>query len=169
MEQLGAKKFYRRAEADDATGMEPEVESWMEGLQPEIDTCLKQIRDLPNAILAEMMKETPLEVAQASKEEDEGPAKSTQITFYCKLVNLVHINKPSVEKYDAKNVYEATLECSRKIEDNKLFVGQSFSLFPRNKKADVMAVIDAFGWSADELIGNETTAELLERAIDLKS
>lgn len=31
------------------------------------------------------------------------------------------------------------------------------------------AVIDAFGWAADELIGNETTAQVLERVIDLKS
>ena len=61
------------------------------------------------------------------------------------------------------------MECTRKIEDNKLFVGQSFSLFPRNKKSDVATIIDTFGWSPDELIGNETTAEVLERAIDLKS
>ena len=32
MTRLGAKKFYYRAEADDATGLEAEVEPWLEGL-----------------------------------------------------------------------------------------------------------------------------------------
>ena len=81
----------------------------------------------------------------------------------------MQINEASVEKYGSKRVYEATLECSRKIDEDKLHVGQSFSLFPHNSKADVATVIDAFGWKADELIGNDTTAELLEKSIDLRS
>ena len=59
--QLGATKFYYRAEADDATGLEAEVEPWLEGLQPAVDKCLKQIRSMPDAELAELMKESALQ------------------------------------------------------------------------------------------------------------
>lgn len=36
MELLGAKKYYHRGEADDATSLELVVEPWLEGLQQEM-------------------------------------------------------------------------------------------------------------------------------------
>ena len=124
---------------------------------------------MPDSKLAEIMKEETLQTAALEKEDESGEKKSTQITYYFKLTHLTHINQSSVEKYGSKRVYEATLECTRKIEAEKIRVGQSFSVFPRNSKADVDTVLNVFGWAPDELIGNETTVQVLERVIDLKS
>ena len=49
----------------------------------------------------------------------------------------------------------------REIQADLLHVGQSFSLFPQNAKADVVTVIDAFGWPADKLLANEPISQYI--------
>ena len=56
MELLGAKKYYHRGEADDATSLELVVEPWLEGLQQEMRAMWDQIRLLSNEQLGEITK-----------------------------------------------------------------------------------------------------------------
>jgi len=42
-------------------------------------------------------------------------------------------------------------------------------VFPQNKHEDAQKVIKAFGWNADELLGNMTLEEMLVKEVDLRS
>ena len=54
---LGAKKFYYRAEADDATGLEEAVEPWLEGLQAAARKCVQDIRNMDDQTFLQIIKE----------------------------------------------------------------------------------------------------------------
>ena len=83
------------------------------------------------------------------------------------MKSLTLLNQESVDKYRVKPVYKALLQSSRKIENDKLFAGQSFSLYPKNCKEHVKVCLEAFKWESDELIGNKTIEQVLEDQIDL--
>jgi len=48
-------------------------------------------------------------------------------------------------------------------------VGSAIGVYPQNLPEDVQTVIRAFGWQADELLGNMTVEELLSSQIDIRS
>jgi len=48
LQKLGAKKFYNRGEADEATSLELVVEPWLEGVTPAIDKQIKKMKAIPN-------------------------------------------------------------------------------------------------------------------------
>ena len=46
MKQLGAKSFYKKGEADEATSLELVVEPWLEGLDKSLKKCIADIKKL---------------------------------------------------------------------------------------------------------------------------
>ena len=61
------------------------------------------------------------------------------------------------------------MEYTRDIDIDKIAVGQSVAIFPKNQDADVSHVIEKFGWKENELIGNKTVRQLLTFDIDIRS
>ena len=49
-----------------------------------------------------------------------------------------------------------TVEYPRKIEKDKIDVGQSVAIFPQNLDEDAMKCVEAFEWNKDDLLGNLT-------------
>ena len=85
--------------------------------------------------------------------------KSTQITFYGKVAAIQLLNPNSSKKYEGgKEVYNVTVEYPRKIDKDKIDVGQSVAIFPQNQEKDAMKCVEAFGWNKDELLGNFTVS-----------
>ena len=96
--------------------------------------------------------------------------KSTNITFYGKIGSIELLNPNSSKKYDGgKEVYQVTVEYPRKIEKDKIDVGQSVAIFPQNREEDALRCVEAFGWDKDELLGNFTVREMLQMTVDLRS
>lgn len=96
--------------------------------------------------------------------------KSTNITFYGKIGSIELLNPNSSKKYDGgKEVYQVTVEYPRKIEKDKIDVGQSVAIFPQNREEDALRCVEAFGWDKDELLGNYKVSEMLQMTVDLRS
>ena len=88
---LGAKKFYYRGEADDATGLEEAVEPWLEGVQEAVRKCVQDVRKIDDQTFLEMMKEEDVEETQRKEQEAESEPsaqKSTQITYFGKIASV---------------------------------------------------------------------------------
>jgi len=62
---------------------------------------------------------------------------------------------------DDKEIYECTVVFPRKLVPELIDVGASVGVFAENMIEDVDQVISAFGWQADELLGNLTVKEML--------
>lgn len=58
---LGAKRFYYKGEADDATGLEEVVEPWLEGVQAAIRKQVEDLRKMDDSSFEQMMKEEKVE------------------------------------------------------------------------------------------------------------
>ena len=119
MELLGAKKYYHRGEADDATSLELVVEPWLEGLHQEMRAMWDQIRLFESQRLAEILKpcEDGDQGAQNNVKGEDGEKKSTQITFYGKISSIKLLNPSSAKKYEnGKEVYHVSIEFPRKID-----------------------------------------------------
>jgi hypothetical protein len=123
MELLGAHKFYHRGEADDATSLELVVEPWMEGIQPAMREQWDQIRKLTEVHSLLKPSENLEEVVESNEEQ-----KSTNITFYGLLKDVKVLNPGSVYK----EVCHIEVEFARGIDKDKIAVGQSVAIFPKN-------------------------------------
>lgn len=165
MELLGAQKFYHRGEADDATSLELVVEPWLEGLQQEMRDMWDKIRSFTPEQLEEVQRPcedqqtTKTQVVKKDEEvvEEIEEVKSTQITFYGKITSVQLLNPNSSQKYEGgKEVFHVSVEYPRKIDKDKIDVGQSVAIFPQNLDEDAMTCVEAFGWKKDDLLGNYT-------------
>lgn len=61
LKHLGAQTFYYRAEADEATSLEIEVEPWLEGVGKAVLDQLEIIKQLPAETVSKMLAPEPLE------------------------------------------------------------------------------------------------------------
>ena len=50
---------------------------------------------------------------------------------------------------DDKQVYMVKLQLSRNVNRDRLDVGQSIQIYPRNNKAHVNKIIETFAWNKD--------------------
>ena len=107
---------------------------------------------------------TVTQTVQKDEQESEQieEVKSTQITFYGKIASVQLLNPNSAKKYKGgKEVYHVSVEYPRKIDKDKIDVGQSVAIFPQNLDEDAMKCIEAFGWKKDDLLGNFTVRQML--------
>lgn len=159
MDLLGAHKFYYRGEADDATNLEEVVEPWLEGIQKAMRDQWDQIRAFPDVSHLLKPSEGPIEDDSLTE------TKSTNITFYANLKEIKVLNPGSLYK----EVFHISLEYTRKIDSDKIQVGQSVAIFPQNQEKDISKIIEAFGWKENELLGNKTVREMLTQDVDVRS
>ena len=61
------------------------------------------------------------------------------------------------------------IEFPRKLTQDLIDVGASVGVFAENVEDDVLAVLEAFGWQADELLGNLTVKQLLTQKVDIRT
>lgn len=59
------------------------------------------------------------------------------------------IDRKLICQEEDRLVFEVKIELGRSVTRDRLDVGQSVAVFPRNRLADVQKIIQLFGWNKD--------------------
>ena len=120
--QFGGHTFYKRGEADDATSLEKVVEPWLKGL--------------PQALLAEVIRLRSLSADKVKDllTVDEIASLGSEALILASTTTSIYTSKVAskeiISDQDGKKVVEIKLDLGRKVDRERLDVGQSIAISP---------------------------------------
>jgi sulfite reductase (NADPH) flavoprotein alpha-component len=154
MIDLGAKLFYKRGEADDATGLEEVVEPWIEGLYAQLEKEIK-LQEKESSTMTKLTIETTSE----TKEESESEKYDENKLYKARIKEGEYLTKKESKKQ--------TIMVKLEIDKSKIKYqpGMSIGIFPTIKESDLDQIIKRMKVDGESYITIKNMDKILEKNI----